>query len=238
MTYQILIVEDEPFVSRRLARLAGELLSDHDPVTDCADSVSGALALLETKDVDLIFLDLNLAGEDGFDLLKRFTAKAAHTIVVSAHTDRAVEAFEYGVLDFVPKPFTKARLGKAVSRLWRQAEPQDATAKHLSFEVRTGIEVVALTDIMFFKGADKYSEAVLTTGATKFHGKSLNRLEQILGADFIRTHKSYLVHRGAITGVKSLEGSRYALWLSNGESLPVGRTRVDHVRQLVGVGAL
>ena len=234
MSYHILVVEDEPLVARRLLRLTSEILGDRHKNTLIATTVAAAERQLESQDIDLILLDLNLAGEDGFDLLKRFTAKAAHTIVVSAHLERALEAFEYGVLDFVPKPFTKMRLAKALERLWQGAEGDKARiTKQLSFETRKGVEVISVDDILFFKGADKYSEAVLKSGDTRFHGKSLNRLENILAVDFVRTHKSYLVHQRAMEDIKSREGSRYALSLKNGEQLPVGRTRVDHVRQLL-----
>ncbi|MFC4346419.1 LytR/AlgR family response regulator transcription factor [Kordiimonas lipolytica] len=233
MPYRILIVEDEPLVARRLQRLSTEILGDRLAACALATSVEEADQQLAGMDADVILLDLNLAGEDGFDLLKRFTAKAAHTIIVSAQTDRALEAFEYGVLDFVPKPFTRARLSKAFTRLWDSTPDRPAQPRQLSFETRGGFEVVELQDILYFKAADKYSEALLATGDTRFHDKSLNRLEHILASAFVRTHKSYLVHRTAILDIKSLEGSRYALHLSNGTELPVGRTRIDHVRQLL-----
>ncbi len=233
MSYQILIVEDEPLVAKRLQRLTEEVLGDRREEIVVVQSVTAAENQLNNHTTDLILLDLNLAGEDGFDLLKRFTAKAAHTIVVSAETARALEAFEYGVLDFVPKPFTKTRLAKALERLWLRSEPNQTPTKQLSFETHRGIEVISVDDIVFFKAADKYSEAILRAGETRFHGKSLNRLEDILAEEFVRTHKSYLVHQRAIQDIRSLEGSRYALSLKNGDQLPVGRTRVDHVRHLL-----
>ncbi len=235
MSYHILIVEDEPLVAKRLLRLIDEILGTRLNAINHAVSVADAENFLSAADYDLILLDLNLAGEDGFNLLKQFTAKAAHTIVVSAQTDRALEAFEYGVLDFVPKPFTKERLGKALTRLWDWTNDTPPATKHLAFETHGGVDVVALSDILFFKAADKYSEAVMESGMTKFHGKSLHRLEHILSSEFVRTHKSYLVHQKAISNVRSLEGSRYSLELCNGENLPVGRTRVDHVRQLLDI---
>lgn len=233
MSYQILIVEDEPQIARRLSRLSKDILGDRLAQVSCTFSVEMAEQKIDENDVDLILLDLNLAGEDGFSLLKHFTAKAAHTIVVSAQTERAIEAFEYGVLDFVPKPFSRTRLEKAISRLWSGPEATKTQAKHLSFETHRSTDIISTHEIIFFKGADKYSEAMLANGEIKFHSKSLNRLEDILSGEFVRTHKSYLVHQQAISGLKSLEGSRYELQLSSGENLPVGRTRINHVRQLL-----
>lgn len=233
MMYRIQIVEDEPLIARRLQRLSGEILGDRLAGSSLATNVSEAEEQQSRTDFDMVLLDLNLAGEDGFSLLKRFTAKAAHTIVVSAQTERALEAFEYGVLDFVPKPFTRSRLEKAFTRLWDKSREAPALPKQLSFETHGGFDVVDLETILFFKAADKYSEAMLTNGKTRFHGKSLNSLEHILASNFIRTHKSYLVLKRAILDIRSLEGSRYALRLANGDQLPVGRTRVDHVRHIL-----
>lgn len=234
MTVHILIIEDEPLVAQRLIRLTRNILAEKLSGVDHCTNINDAETIIAKNSIDLILLDLNLSGKDGFDILKKFAAKAAHTIVVSAETTRALEAFEFGVLDFVPKPFTQDRLTKALTRLWQLPDNQNDTyppTKHVAFETGGGIEIVNVEEIQFFKGADKYSEAVLSTGIVKFHTKSLNRLQDILSTFFMRTHKSYLVRRDAIQAVRSLEGSRYELDLVTGESLPVGRTRIDHVRQ-------
>lgn len=231
MSYNILAVEDEPLVAKRVLRLAKSILGDAIANSHSVASISACEAWLSKHEVDLIFLDLNLTSEDGFDLIRRYTAKAAHTIIVSAETNRAIEAFEYGVLDFVPKPFTEKRLAIALSRFTGGSPDSAVSAKLISFEALSGVETLPITDILFFQAADKYSEATLAAGGTKFHGKSLNRLEDILSGDFVRTHKSYLVQRSAIESIKSLEGSRYEVRLRSGQNVPVGRTRIEQVRQ-------
>ena len=233
MAFSLLIVEDEPVVAKRLARLAGEFLQDRLSQNHLASSTAEARALLQKQTIDLILLDLNLSGEDGFSLLREFTAKSAHTIVVSAETSRAIEAFDLGVLDFVAKPFTRSRLEIALQRFWQPDQEQQHTAKQISFESGSRIETINVEDIVFFKGADKYSEATLLDGRIKFHSKPLNRLGEILSEQFIRSHKSFLVQAKAIRSLRSLEGSRYEIDLVSGQSLPIGRTRVDHVRHLL-----
>ena len=231
MSFNLLIVEDEPLVAKRLSRLSAKILGEQLSAQYSAPDVAAARSFITNHTIDLILLDLNLVGSDGFDLLKEFTAKAAHTIVVSAETNRALEAFEFGVLDFVPKPFTQDRLAKALARFWKPELAAEPATSQIGFEAGGGIDIISVSDILYFKGADKYSEATLTSGTVRFHTKSLNRLEDILSASFVRSHKSYLVQRSAIKTLRSLEGSRYELDLNNGGSLPVGRTRVDHVRR-------
>lgn len=233
MAFTLLIVEDEPLVARRLMRLSAEILRDELSDALLAPDISDARSHLSNQPVDLVLLDLNLAGSDGFALLREFAAKAAHTIVVSAETSRAIEAFDLGVLDFVAKPFTRDRLEKALRRFWSPELQDVRCAKQIAFEVGTRVETINVDQIVYFKGADKYSEAMLRDGSVKFHSKPLNRLEEILSGNFIRSHKSFLVQAGAIKALRSLEGSRYEIDLLDGPSLPIGRTRVDHVRRLL-----
>lgn len=233
MTVTLLIVEDEPIVARRLERLCGEILQQKDFSCLIAVSKDQAFELLQQHNADLILLDLNLAGEDGFDLLKRFAAKPAHTIVVSAETTRAIEAFDLGVLDFVAKPFTKDRLAIAIDRFLRPQQGDTHSTKQIAFEAGQRVETVNVESILYFRGADKYSEAAMVDGDTKFHSKPLSRLEEMLSEQFIRSHKSFLVQVNAIKALRSLEGSRYEIDLLGGHSLPIGRTRVDHVRRLL-----
>src|SRR5262245_16102148 len=114
----ILILEDEIVAARRLERLTRRILSDDVEHLAVAHGLSDALRLLAGKRFDLILLDLNLSGEDGFDLLAEDVG-AAQIIVVSAHPDRAIEAFHHDVLDFVPKPVMDARLRQAINRVRR-----------------------------------------------------------------------------------------------------------------------
>ncbi|MEM6337627.1 MAG: response regulator, partial [Bacteroidota bacterium] len=118
-----LIVEDELVIAQRLERLlrqeGGTMWTR---IERCATLDEAEVRIVE-KDVDVVFLDLNLNGLDGFDLLADSAAQAFHTVVVSAHTDRALEAFEIGVLDFIGKPFGAERVRKTIERL-RGARPE------------------------------------------------------------------------------------------------------------------
>ena len=75
-----------------------------------------ALCFIENNSLDLVLLDLNLNGDNGFDLLTTAVSESFHTIVISAYKDQAITAFEYGILDFVPKPFNRDRLEQAFDR--------------------------------------------------------------------------------------------------------------------------
>lgn len=225
---RVLIVEDELVIARRLERLLTEVLGADIIALHHCSALREAEKWLSEHEVDVVFLDLNLNGEDGFELVKDAAARAFHTVVISAHTDRAMEAFEIGVLDFIGKPFGKERIRKSVDRL------QGARASHpaVSLAVRsTGrIDIIPVSNIAFVRAAGAYSELVLRDGKVRVHSKSLDRLMDVLPARFERIHRSYVVGIDEIVQIKVREGSRYSAILASGEEIPIGRTRVDHVR--------
>ena len=226
---RILIVEDELVVAQRLERLIREAAAHElTDINRCA-TLEDAEDWLSEHPVDAVFLDLNLNGQDGFELVQDVASRAFHTIVVSAHTERAMEAFDIGVLDFIGKPFGADRVKKTMERL------RGARASHpaASLAVRsTGrIDLIHIQDIAFVRAAGSYSELVLRNGKIRVHSKSLDKLLDILPATFERIHRSYLVRLDEIVQVRVREGSRYTAVLGTGEEVPIGRTRVDAVRE-------
>ena len=142
----ILIVEDEARSARRLERLIHRLLPEVGRLY-LARGLPEGLNRLADKTVDLLLLDLHLAGEDGFDILRDGVSRAFHTIVVSGHVDRAVEAFEYGVLDFVPKPVIEARLRLALDR-FRGAAPTERSTRHLIVRLAGSLKPVRVSEVI------------------------------------------------------------------------------------------
>jgi len=183
----------------------------------------------------LLLLDLNLFGSDGFELLQHVLASAFQTIVISANTDRAVEAFEYGVLDFVAKPFNRERLTKAIERFTNKEVKHDNKTRYLAVRTSTGLKLLRLSDISYIQASNNYSSLKLFNGREYLHDKSLSALQQILPPNYFRVHKSYLIDVDNISNLTSLVGSRYQLTLNNGVTIPVGRSRITALRDKLDV---
>ena len=195
---KLVLIEDEPLVAQRLERFCREVLGTSLERLHRASSYDEAAAWLGENAVDVMLLDLNLEGRDGMELLKRSVASAFHTVIVSANTDRALEAFHYGVLDFVPKPFTRERLAQALARACGPVTRGGQAARNLAIKKSGRIELVPVDDVLYVQGAGNYSELVLGDGRRELHDKTLEKLETLLPGDFERTHKSYLVRLSAI----------------------------------------
>lgn len=223
----ILIVEDETLVARRLARLLKELATDLDALAVTGDLEAARTALAARGD-GLLFLDLDLRGRDGFKLLRRGLAGGWRTIVVSAHTERAIDAFELGVVDFVPKPFGRERLALALERA-RAREP-NARLRYLAALRGIGTAVIALDQIVAIHGADDYSEVEVADGRRLLHRKSLQALADELPAPFVRVHRSHILNLDFAAGLERGAG-RWQVVLKTGAVLAVGRRALDALRR-------
>lgn len=224
----IVIVEDEAVIARRLARLLQEIDPRIQSVEFAADFAS-ASAVIGARAGSIVFLDLNLHGKDGFELLRRGLAHGWRTIIVSAHTERAIEAFELGVIDFVPKPFAIERLELALARA-TASEPNDRL-RYLAALHGTSTQIIALEQIIAIHGADDYSEVEVMSGQRLLHRKSLHLLSNELPAPFLRVHRSHIVNLDYAAGLERSETGTWQLRLKNGRLLGVGRQALAALRQ-------
>jgi len=231
---RVLIVEDEPLLARRLERFCREILGERLESIRVATLFSEASARLDESPIDLLLLDLNLHGRDGMELLASSVAGSFHTIIVSANTEQALRAFEYGVIDFVPKPFSQERLAQALQRVTEREGRAACAAKFLAVRKHGKVELVAIDRVLYVEGAGAYAELVLDDGRRELHDKTLEKLHALLPPVFERIHKSYVVRMNAVKTLHAQEGSHYEVELRNGLRLPVGRTRYKELRERFG----
>ncbi|MFT5759550.1 MAG: two-component system response regulator LytT [Alteromonadaceae bacterium] len=234
----IIIVEDEPLIQQRIKRLTEEILAVHQPKVVCFDDIDNAESFISENVIDLLLLDLNLMGRDGFTLLQNNLADAYHTIIISAYADKAIEAFEYGVLDFVAKPFTTERLARAFDRFVHQDKRINNSCKYLSIKRMGAIELIPVADIEYIQADGHYTLLHLKNTEppvkqTLLHHKNIEKIQQLLANNFFRVHRSYVVNMNKVLSLKIAEGSKYALLLTSGETVPVGRTKYEQVKQLL-----
>ena len=231
---RVVVVEDEAVVARRLIRLVRRILGGELRSIEHLPTLDDAMRHLASHHADLLFLDLNLHGHDGFDVLEQCAAGSFQTIIVSARHDEALRAFEYGVVDFVAKPYDEERLRAAIARVTERDESLRSRLKYLAVRKGGAIVPIRVDDVLYAKGADDYSEICVRDGSTHLHGKTLGALEQILPAHFDRVHRSYLVNTRMIESYRAEPGSRYLLRLTTGEEIPVSRTRFKELKGRMG----
>ncbi len=226
----ILIVEDESRIAKRIERMTRAILGDALQSIRHINTLQEAVKFIETHELDLVLLDLNLNGNSGFDLLTTAVSKSFHTIIISAYKDQAITAFEYGVLDFVPKPFNSDRLEHALERIHSKEQTTTNAVKFLAVKKRHKVQLIPIEDVLYIKGAGAYTELFLAGEKKELHDKSLEKLEQLLSPSFERVHKSYLVKISEVAQITVASGSKYVAELKNGERIPIGRTKYKDLK--------
>jgi two-component system response regulator LytT len=226
---KLLIVEDEPLLRQRLLRLCREIVGPAFAAV-AVGSLADAREQLSDRAFDGLLLDLNLAGHDGFGLLQEAAAGAMHVIVVSGHGERALEAFELGVLDFVPKPFSRERLALALRRLQGVPVPGGHALRRVAVWRARGVALVDIEQVMCIAAVPEGSELHLHGGNTELHAKPLERLLPLLPAGFVRCHRTWIVNLAAVRALHSTRGSRSWIELADGREVPVGRSRLAALR--------
>jgi two-component system response regulator LytT len=230
---RILIVEDDQPIAEDLQDLCGKFLAERLESVHYELTLGNARQYLSQKRIDLLILDLNLSGRNGFDLLKEAVSYSFHTIVVSANIDRAIEAFEYGVIDFIPKPYSEQRIAKALDRFDHADFFQEHRVKYLSVRKTGGIRLMAIADLLYVKGANVYSELVSKNGENELYDKTLDDLSRMLPGNFFRIHKSYIVNIDAVRNVSVQGGGKYAVHLHSRQVLPVSRARYADLKKVL-----
>lgn len=232
----VLIAEDEAPAARRLERMVAEHLCSRNPRIVLASTVEAAREQLATHAFNLLLLDLDLNGADGFTVIGAGQSRP-RIVVVSARADRAIDAFDHAVADFVTKPVSAARLAKA---LHRALSPGPSIQGPASLVVRSAgrIDLVAFADIVALSGADDYVEVARTDGRRFLHDTRLHELESRLPPAFLRVHRSHIINGDHVRGVRVLGGGRRMLELTGGTTTPVSRSHLAAVTRLTAMRVL
>ncbi|MBZ0116991.1 MAG: LytTR family DNA-binding domain-containing protein [Sandaracinaceae bacterium] len=231
------VVDDEPLARDELVFLLEQC--DVEVLGQATDAAS-ALALCAEQVPDVAFVDLRMPGPDGLALAEALLARAPDTsvVVVSAHDDGAVRAFEAGVVDYLLKPVRLERLRKAVERA-RERASVSATAPltRLAVKRRGKFVVVDIDDVIWFEVKDELVWAV-TAGDRYALDLTLANVEARVPADtFFRSHRGALVRLSRIVGIEPAGAGTYELHLDHPDQpkVPLARERARLLRELIPI---
>ncbi len=233
-----LVVDDEPLARRNLVVLLGRD-ADIGSVEECG-SGAAAIARIRAARPDLVFLDVQMPECDGFDVLELLGADMPAAVVfVTAHDEYALRAFEAGALDYLMKPFTDARLERALNRakerLTVRREQPAPRAERLIVKSAGQVLFVDMADIDWIDAANYY--ACLHVGtSTHVLRRSLSILEQELDPQvFCRIHRSTIVNLHRVRGLELSDDGEYSVLLKSGERLKASRRFRKALQERLGV---
>jgi two-component system, LytTR family, response regulator len=207
-----LIVDD---VSKSIVVLR-RLLNEHCPEVNIiaeAEDVDEALRLIELHHPQLVFLDIQMQGKNGFDLLEESKDRNFHVIFVTAHSEFAIDAFRFSVTDYLLKPVNSDILKQAVQKVIKLVELSDAanntesTFQTLRIPSIDGLAFVPFDDIIRMQADGHYTHIYTISGKHYLSSYNLQRFEEYLDHDlFLRTHRSHIINRKKIKSLIQSQG--------------------------------
>ena len=252
----VLVVDDEPLARRRAMRLVRQCL-DVGSIDEAGD-ITAARTALQDRPADILLLDIQMPGGDGFHLLETLPPPLPAVIIVTAFHDHALRAFEARAIDYVTKPIVAARLRMALERAATAVESRNnrdridelaetvkalrgklrastrgPTATEFWVRARGDVVRVAAERVIRFAAERDYVR-LHTAEGTYLHHESLVALERRLDPNaYVRIHRSAIVRRDAIARLKPAAFSALVAVLADGTELRVGRTYLARTRHLV-----
>ncbi|MEN0004147.1 MAG: LytTR family transcriptional regulator DNA-binding domain-containing protein [Bacteroidota bacterium] len=239
---KVIIVDDEA-PARLLIR---EYLADYPDLVvleECNNGVD-AVKAIRTFKPDLLFLDIQMPGLTGFEVLQRLD-EMPQIIFSTAYDQYALKAFEVHALDYLLKPYTKARFAQAIKRavvantgylgqlqeLAEALHQPDQYPEKIFVQSKQKLVGIQLKAVIWIEADGDYSR-LITTNGTYLSNYGISSLEEKLNPkDFVRVHRSAIVNLNHVKEVYK-HASSYDLVMINGETVRVSRTYLEHIRKL------
>lgn len=199
-------------------------------------NVADALDFLDREKVDVLFLDVEMPGANGFELLDRLTYSPM-IILTTSKTEYAFNAFQYHVDDYLKKPFTFKRFQEAIQKLQQKvaaqtpapatpAAPSTPAASDTDFLfIKAEDKLIKLKkdDILFLESMRDYVKFVTPAKSYITYSTLKNMEEKLTGPSFIKVHRSYIVN---INKIDDIRGNTIYLL---GNQIPIGKGHKDEV---------
>lgn len=214
-----IIIDDEKMARTLLNGYVQEFCADVEVVEMCADLPSGVKAIRKHQP-DIVFLDIEMPGHSGLELLDFFDEKEANfsIIFITAYNQYAIQAFKLSAVDYLLKPVEPSELAQAVNRCRQQKEKSDfqllkenltpQSKRKIAIAMSNSIKYVALDSIMFLKADGAYTEIILSDDSKLIASRGLKHFDETLSdvPSFFRCHKSYLINTEFITDYVKSDG--------------------------------
>lgn len=237
---RVALADDEPLARTRLARLLRE--AGCEVQAELADGTAVLAWLAEPKEVDALFLDIQMPGATGLEVAAELgdCHHCPPIVFVTAYSEHAVRAFEAAAVDYILKPISAERLAKALAR-FREAEPRKGEAPSAAlqrFPVKAGEGHVFL-ELKRTTHFEVEEEVVWAWAAASRHRTSWTTLAEVESAfpdaRLLRIQRHLLLRPEAVLGVKPLEGGRACVRVAEGVELEVSRSATPKLKELLGL---
>jgi two-component system LytT family response regulator len=235
-----IIIEDSRLARNELKNLLAEI-PEVEIIGEAANAEEG-IEMINELDPELIFLDINMPGKNGFEMLEELD-DLPKVIFTTAYDEYAIKSFEYNALDYLLKPINPERLQKAIEKCLENEPPslKQDSGDELGEDSRVFIKdgekcwIVRVGDVRMFEVCGNYSRVHFEKNKPMIL-KSLNQLEEKLSTKvFFRANRQQIVNLKFIKNVEPWFNGRLKLELTEGEEVEVSRRQAIRLRELLTI---
>jgi two-component system LytT family response regulator len=230
MKLKVIIVDDESHARSYLSKLCKLYCSDKLEVVDICDSVESAVASIKTYNPEIVFLDIQMPLENGFELLKYFEVIPFEIVFTTAYSNYALDAIKCSALDYLMKPVSKIDLESVLARYESKLlhnnrnerykllnekllNVVDTDPKRMIFSTKKGFEVLQLDNILYFEAINKKIMVFNKEDNFAISTTLIELIESLPSSIFIKTGKSFIVNKNY---VKRFNADTNSLEMTNG----------------------
>jgi len=238
---KVILIDDERLARSELRRMLNEF-SDVEIVGEAANAAEG-IEKIEALNPDLIFLDIQMPGKSGFDMLSQLD-KAPHVIFVTAYDEYALKAFDVNALDYLMKPVEPQRLAEALLKVRQKNEEEILSynnrgilSENDQVFVKDGERCwfVRLSEVRLFESVGNYAKVFFGTNKPLIL-KSLNALEERLDEKvFFRANRKHIINLRMIEKIEPYFNGGLLLDLAGGEKIEVSRRQAVKFKEMMSL---
>lgn len=240
-----ILVDDEKHCRDVLALLLAKYCPQVTLLASCADGSEGVEAIQHHRP-DLVFLDIEMPGMSGFDMLKACTFTGFRVIFTTAYNEYAIQAIRHNALDYILKPVDKDELRQAVAKAEESASTRavspvqefvtylnrQKTGDRIALPTMEGLQILQSEEIYYCESDGGYTHFFLTSGKAVLISKTLKEVEDVLESKgFCRVHHGYLINVRYVQ--KYIRGDGGEVIMANNKNIPVSRNKKQEFLNLL-----
>jgi two-component system LytT family response regulator len=242
------IIVDDEFKSRESLRILLEDFCEGVEVCALCQNVDEGINAIRELKPEVVFLDIQMQRESGFDLLTRIKDINFEVIFTTAHSEYAIKAFKFSAIDYLLKPIDIEELRQAIDKLNNKINDttsirlqhliqnlkiQPAESYKLALPTFEGLIFVKVSDIIYCGASSNYTEIFTQDGKKHLVSRTLKEYDELLSdQNFYRIHNSYLVNLNAVK--KYVRGEGGYVIMNNDQSLDVSKRKKDGFLEKIG----
>lgn len=246
-----LIIDDEQAIRELLVEIIQQNFADSITVSGTGNSVAEAVKLIHQHKPDVVFLDIEMPGNSGLQLVDFFNPEEMcfEIVFITAYSEYAIKAFKVSAFDYLLKPIDMEELSSTIERLkqsikireniaprvsiLKEQYQKELTSKNMAIRTLEGTHFIETEKIIYLEADGMYTNIYLQDNRKIMASKPIGDFEEMMDMKrtFFRAHRSYIINMKKIIRYSKTEG--YTIHIENGVEIPLSRYRKEEFEEKI-----